>query len=219
MAVFGLFSGSKEPIIGLLRGSAIEPLLYKLHNGNSIVFTLSSGYLVSLFFWFIVVYVPNIQHRRVIKNNLSNYYNNFKEDTIQILLWGSIGTHDSNLPKELCDFRKFRDFFKQDQSKHWYAVLNKLEDDNTLLNDLIVELDMLANEVSYALNNINFTDPKIHSFFKRLSENVYRLKNSSIYTGDHVKSLGRFLWEILAQWSYVDGQREEDIIQNMIDSI
>lgn len=219
VAVFGTFSGSNEPIVGFLRGTYIEPHLLALHNGNSIVFNLSVGYLVSLFFWFLVVYLPERSRRLILRDNLSRRYQDFRESTIQILLWASIGTHDSRLPKELCDHQKFREFFDANEKKHWYAALNGLQGDKDRIDELLLELELFASEVSYVLNNVNIQDPKVHSFFKRLSENIYRLKNSTVYSYDQVEYLGNFLWGIHARWSIIDGQREEDVIQDMIDAL
>ena len=36
---------------------------------------------------------------------------------------------------------------------------------------------------------------------------------------DDTKTLGRFLWEIFAGFSFVTGYRERDIIREMIDAI
>ena len=219
VAVFGTFSGSTEPVVGFLRGTSIEPYLLALHNGNSIVFNLSVGYLVSLFFWLLVVYLPERSRRLILRDNLSRRYQDFRESTIQILLWASIGTHDSELPKELCDHRKFREFFDENGKEHWYAALNGLQGNQDRVDELLLELELFASEVSYVLNNVNIQDPKVHSFFKRLSENIYRLKNSTVYSYDQVKYLGNFLWGIHARWSLIDGQLEDDIIQEMINAL
>lgn len=65
LAVFGTFWGSAEPVVWFLRGTSIEPYLLAPHNGNSIVFNLSVGYLVSLFFWLLVVYFPELHQHQV----------------------------------------------------------------------------------------------------------------------------------------------------------
>ena len=83
----------------------------------------------------------------------------------------------------------------------------------------MLELELFAGEISYVLNNVSIQDPKVHSFFKRLNEHIYRLKNASVYSYDQVKYLGGFLWEIHTRWSIIDGQREEDVIQDMINTL
>ena len=70
VAVFCMFSGSDEPIVGFLIGTPIAPYLYALHNGNAIGFNLSIGYLVSIFFWLLVVYFPERRRRLILRDNL-----------------------------------------------------------------------------------------------------------------------------------------------------
>lgn len=218
-AVFGMFSGSNEAIVEFLRGTAIEPYVLAAHNGNSIVFNLSIGYLVSIFFWLLVVHFPEQSRRLILRDNLSRRYQDFKESTIEILLCASIDTHDSQLPKELCDHQKFRDYFDENSKERWYAALNGLQKNKDHIGDLLLELELFAGEVSYVLNNVSIQDPKVHSFFKQLSENIYRLKSSSVYSYDQVKYLGGFLWGILTRWNNIEGQREDDAIQSMIDAL
>jgi len=79
-----------------------------LHIGNEIIFSLSGGFLISLFFWFLVVKLPEIRKREIIKNNISAQYQHFKEDTIQILLLASIGTHDSQLHENFVTTKNLR---------------------------------------------------------------------------------------------------------------
>jgi len=150
---------------------------------------------------------------------LARKYRDFKEDVIQLLLFASIGSHDSELPKRLSDHREFQRFFNEDQKRNWYAALNGLQDRKDYLNDLQLGLEFLASEISYVLNNINIPDEEVHSFFKRLSEHIHRLRSSSVFTDDQVKYLGTFLWELLARWSLIDGQRKDDVVQDMIDRL
>ena len=219
LAVIGMIAGSNEEVVWFLRGTRLEPYLYALHNGNSILFNLSVGYLVSVFFWLLVVYFPERRRSHILRDNLRRRYQDFREETIQILLWCAIGPHDSELPKQLCDHKRFREFFDENEKERWYAALNGLEENKDRLNDLLLELELLANEVLYVLNNVSIRDQKVHSFFKRLNEHIYRLRNASVYSYDPVKYLGNFLWGIHARWSMIDGQREEDVIQETIESL
>jgi hypothetical protein len=219
LSLYGAIAGSEEPILSFLVGTPVESLLYAAHIGNNIVSNLSVGLLVSIFFWYIVVYLPERNRRKIIRNNLAAHYQDFKENTIQILLWASIGTHEHDLPKKFCNYKEFKEFFSINSNQNWYTALNGIQGNEGYLNDIIVEIELLQNEVSYVLNNVDIGDEKIHSFLKRLSTNVHKLKNSSVYTADHVKYLGNFLWGILAQWSFIDGQREDDIIEIMISKI
>ena len=50
VSVFGIFSGSEEPALWFLRDTKIEGFLAHFHTGNSIIFNLSGGFIISLFF-------------------------------------------------------------------------------------------------------------------------------------------------------------------------
>ena len=216
IAVFGMFSGSTEPVISPLRGTFVEPALRALHNGNSIVFNLSLGYLSSFIFWLLVVQYPEARRRKLLRENLARQYQYFKESVIQIFLWCSVGTHDSELVEQLCNHVSFKKYFNEDSKARWYATLNGLEDQKHHLQDLLFEMELLAAEVTYVLNNVPIQDEKVHRSMKLLNENIHRLKNSSVYSSDPVKYVGNFLWGILARWSFVDGQRQDDFIEEMI---
>src|SRR5690606_23743415 len=115
IAVLGMFSASGEPVIPILKGTWLEGPLIALGRSNVIVFSLSIGYLVTVFFWVLVVYMPERQRRRVLRDNLNQRYQEFKEEVIQTLLWASVGGHDSRTPRELTDHKKFKAFFDQDE--------------------------------------------------------------------------------------------------------
>lgn len=219
LAVFGTFSGSNEPVMGMLEGTWLADIAYRLHFGNTILFNLSVGLLVSVFFWWLFVGIPQAQKRKMLRANLQRYYGYFKEEVVHILLSASGEAYDSNLPEQLLDHEKFKAYFKTEGSRHWYAALNGLQHQQGQINDLLVEMELLGQEISYVLNNIDIENENAHAFFKRLITHLYKLKNCTIYTGDHVKYLGNFIWEILAWWSFIDGQRKSDIVQDMIDSI
>jgi hypothetical protein len=216
VAVFGMFSGSMEPVILPLRGTAIEPALLALHSGNSILFNLSLGYLSSFIFWLLVVQYPETKRRKLLRDNLARQYQDFKQSVVRILLWCSIGAHSSELSKDLCDHEKFKQFFNANEKQHWYAALNGLEDQKHHLKDLLFEMELLATEVTYVLNNVPLQDEQVHRSLKLLNEQVHRLRNSSVYSADPVKYVGNFLWGILARWSFIEGQRNDDFIEELI---
>src|SRR5690606_31342504 len=103
-----------------------------------------------------------------------------------------------------------------DNKKNWYGALNGHQDRNDYLQDILFEMELLASEVNYVLDNVPIQDEKVHRSFKLLNENIHRLKNSSAYTDDPVKYVGNFLWGILARWSFIDGQQQDDFIDKMI---
>ena len=219
IASFGVFSGSSEPVVPWLSGTSVEAFLNILHCGNSIVFNLSVGFLMSLLVWFLVSYIPEKNRRAILRNNLTQSYQLFKEDVIQILLDATGKGYGADCAKKLCDYQEFQKYFSENESEKWYAALNGLQDEKCRLNDVIVEIEMLSNEVAYVLNNAVVSDPQAHAFFKRLLVHVHKLRNLSVCQGDPVKYLGIFLWCILARWSEVKGQLQDDAIQDMIEKL
>ncbi len=219
VAIVFMFVSSDEPVIGFLRGSVVEPYLHYFPIGNSIVFNLSVGYLVSTFFWLLVVYFPERRARTIIRENLRRRYSEFRENTIQILLWAADCHVDQQVKSDLLDYKNFKEFFNENEKARWYAALNGLQQKHEWIDDLLLEMEFLATEVSYVLNKVDISDADQHSFFKTLREQIYRLKNSKVYSYDQVKYLGNFLWEIHARWSIVGGQRKNDIIEKMINAL
>jgi hypothetical protein len=218
-SAYGTFAGSNEPVPELLLGTPLQSLLEYLHSGNSILFNLSVGFLVSLFFWWLLVYMPQEKKRRILRTNLTNRYKYFRLSIIQIFLFACQGSYESGLPDELLEHERFKAFFKEDKSKNWYAVLNGLEDRPDWIEEILVEMEIFSKEIDYVLNNADIRDEKVHSFFKSFESHIYKLKKSPTYSGDQVKYLGNFLWEILAHWSGVEGYRKNDVIQDMIGAI
>jgi hypothetical protein len=216
IAFIVMFVSSGELVLSPLRDTWIEPVLLKLGKPNTIAFNLAVGYLVSTIFWLLVVYLPERSRRRLLRNNLSRAYRSFRESVLQILLWASVGTHDSRLPEQLCNHREFKEFFN---SQRWDAAMNSLQSNELRLQELLLELQIFADELAYILSRVNIQDERAHRILKNLRENIYRLNHWNADTYDHVKSLGRFFWEVLSCSNFIDGQCEADVIQEMIDRL
>ena len=219
VAAIVMVATSGEPVMTVLRGTRLEPVLQRFSWTNTIAFNLSIGYLVSVFFWLLVVYVPERARRSVLREHFAASYARFREAAIQVLLWASIGTHDSTLPAKLLDPQKFREFFEADKSRNWYAALNGLQGEPERLREVVLELKVLADEAAYILSSGIIKDPKVHRLFAVLKENIYRLNHSDVYTYDQVKYVGRFLWELLANFSFGEGYVDHDVIQVNIERL
>jgi hypothetical protein len=219
LALFGTFASSEEPIISALEGTWIADVAYSLHYANTIVFNLSVGTLVSIFLWWLLVGFPQQRTRRLLRRSLQLRYSYFKEETILILLQASGEYFEYELADELLDHEKFKSYFKKDNDRRWYAAINGLQGNDGKMNDLLVEMELLSQEIAYVLSAVEIDDEAAHAFFKRLSTHLYKLRNHTVYTNDQVKYLSQFIWEILARWSYIDGQRRDDIVQTMIGRI
>lgn len=218
-SIFLALKTSNEPVLVIFRNTQVESFFQKFSTGNSIIYDLSIGFLVSVTFYLLVVWLPDRQRKNLIKRNFEVQYRYFKEDTIGILLSAFLNSYDSGLPRKLSKQSEFRKYFKEavtESHDRWHSVLHGL--DERLIKDLLVELEILMNEVAFVLNNVKIDDRNVFSFFKRLSQAVYKLKNHTPEYED-VKELSKFLWELFAGWSRVEGYRENDIVEVMIRKI
>jgi hypothetical protein len=212
---------SNEPMLKVFRDTWIDSFFQQFSTGNLIVFDLSIGFLISVFFYLLVACYPNRKRKNLIKRNFEEQYLSFKHDMICIFLGASEKFYDSELPSKLSDQSEFKKFFttpdKNDSRNiRWYAVLNGLNEYH--LKELLVAMEIFMNEVSYVLNNVEINDPNVFSFFKRLSQAVHKMKNSTLEYED-VKQLSGFLWDLFAGWNFIDGYREDDIVKVMIEKI
>ena len=210
---------SGEPLVSSLRGSRLESTFYALSWPNTIVFNLSVGYLSSVFFWVLVVYLPERSRRRLLRETLARRYTEFKREIVQIFLWASGECPDAQIIEKLpIDHVLFKEYFGSG-NKRWYAVLNGIQGSELRMHELSLAMKIFANEVTYLLNNLSIDDPFIYGVLKQFNENIIRKTESGDDLCDRVKSTGSFLWRVLARWSLVEGQTEDDIIEKIIERI
>ena len=210
---------SDEPVLDVFRNTRVESLFQRLPTGNTMLFNFSVGFLVSMIFYLLIVWFPDRRRKDIMKKNLGEQYQSFKVETIQILLTACGTMHKQNLRKQLTELVEFRNYFNErvnESQVRWDIVMGGLDD--RLLKDLLVEFEVLLREVTYVRNNVNIENPNVFSFFQRLSQAVYRMKNTTLEY-EEKKLLLRFFWELFAGWSFIDGYREDDIVSVMIESI
>lgn len=189
----------------------------------SAVEALSGLVLIGLF-------LNSLAHRRMeseeehrhknIQIHLNARYAEFRERVAEICLLASAqsNTVDRDLAIHLREMNNFRNYFKD--KERWYAVLNGLKEDTTMREDLFVEIDLLIQQVTYALNNMYIKDHESLRFLTRFTQHTYRLRNANVYAHDPVKYLGGFLWAVMAGWcNKREGYRSEDIIEKSIQSL
>ncbi|MBI9109641.1 hypothetical protein [Maridesulfovibrio ferrireducens] len=219
ISLFLVLKSCNEPIPIFLKSSYFKILFEKFLIGNTLIFNISSGFLVSITFYTILVYLPERQRKKRIKKRLNLQYKYFKKDVLTLFLSVETYPYSDDIIEELMDQDKFRLHFNKkngDSQNKWQQVVNRLE--GKILISLLTEMEIFMTEISLVLNNVDIENEKVFTFFKTLSQQVYRLKNTT-NDYDEIKSLGRFLYEVFAGFSFIDGYRKEDIIQSMIDSI
>jgi hypothetical protein len=220
-SVAALFLAHEDPFVRDAFCSHIKicPAITNAKAWNKILYDLSAGTLVSLLLYVLVVRIPDYQKRQRIKRSLTKQYENFREDCIAIMLMVSDGTFAWGFHRELIDQAKFKEYFKQpvgNGQDRWDAFLNKLDEYN--LEALILKMEILRDEISFALKNVDIADEQPFEFMKRLSHALFSMRNTTLGY-DETKSFAGFLWSVFTGWDAVSGYRERDIIGDMIAAI
>jgi hypothetical protein len=221
VSIAALFLAHEDPFARDAFCSHIKfcPTITNAKAWNKILYDLAAGTLVSLLLYVLVVRIPDYQKRQRIKRSLTKQYENFREDCIAIMLMVSDGTFEWGFHRELTDQARFKEYFKQPVGygqDRWDAFQNKLDEYN--LEALILKMEILRDEVAFALNNVDIADELPFLFLKRLSHALFSMRNTTLGY-DETKSFAGFLWSVFAGWDAVSGYRERDIIGDMIAAI
>ena len=192
------------------------PNIANAEGWNKIAYDLGSGGLTSLIFYMLLVRHPEADRRRRAKQSLARRYAAFKRDLTSTVVGTADGAYDVDLIDELVDHKKFREYFRQDvgdNQDRWHRFLNNLEDHQ--LRELQTTIEIFRGDLELVMTTVDMPDEKTSDFFKRLTAAIHAQRDAG--TGyDEVKPLSRFLWELLAGWSFVEGERETDIVEDMI---
>ena len=73
LSVLFVFISSDEPLLKILEGSVLESLFVNSISGNSIIFNISMGFVVSAIFYIIVVYLPEKQKQSDVAPQIDEY--------------------------------------------------------------------------------------------------------------------------------------------------
>jgi len=123
---------------------------------------------------------------------------------------------DSKLEEELVNFKRFREYFAGDNKQRWYDVLNGLQANEPFLEDILVVSDLFSQQVNYALGTIQTENNKVLAILTRVGQRPYLLKNLDMYSGDPVKYIGQYVFEILGMFSVINGYLDDDFIETAI---
>jgi hypothetical protein len=220
-SVAALFLAHEDPFArdALCSHTKICPVIENAKAWNKVFYDLAVGALVSVLFYFLLVRLPEYQKRQRIKKSLATQYNNFREDCIVNMLMVADGTFEWGFHRELVDQAKFKEYFKQPVGQgqdRWDAFLNKLDDYN--LHELLMNLEIFRNEISFALNNVDIDDEKSFVFLKRLSNALFSMRDATLGY-EEIKPLSRLLWTVFSGWDVVSGYSERDRISDAIAAI
>lgn len=161
------------------------------------------------------------KHNQAAKRHLLAQYQEWREDLVHACLRAAESSYsvDSETKKQLVDFKQFRSYFSGDNRDRWYKVLGGMQDDETVIKDVILLNELFSQQINSALGKINTNNTKSLRILSRVSQESFRRQNLDVFSADPVKYIGQYLFEILGMWSTIDGAMKEDFIENAINEL
>ncbi|WP_283961509.1 hypothetical protein [Sinorhizobium sp. 6-117] len=192
----------------------------------SVAMNLLAGGLVSFFFYWLVVYIPEQRKRRIIKDNLTRMYRSIKKDILYQVLFASIkgGRSDLQADHDTIETLMTTDGFKKafqggrEADEGFYAFENQMSYDTPEFRRIILNLEMLVRQIEFVLHNYTMEDKELFDFFKRLELMLLSLRRSTPGY-DESKPLCSFVYQIFSGWNVIEGYRGYDVIDKMIADI
>lgn len=187
------------------------------NGGAGYVHTLSTGFLLSAVFFFLVVDLPDRKRRQIITRNFVEQYDQIRLSLIEIFLVLSNSQQYENC-ENLLDKNEFKRYFKganENGEDRWSAIANGLQEKEYYLREVIFELRMLNDEIRFIRNALPIHDTELFEFLNRLSQAISRVELTQPEY-DEIKGFCRFLWQLFTGYSFVDGYRNSGDIDDMI---
>ena len=181
---------------------------------SEVLFSLSSGYVISVIFWFFMVYCPDVNQRKLLKDSFKQSYICFREDLVQILIW-SVKDWSANVQEIASDHQKMRAFFDREKR---YAIKNELQQNPMRMSEIFCALKIFDQDANFLLNNA-FLDEKSLHVLKTFHQRIYHLQNSGYEPSEQANPLFKLVWEILAIESFCNGASDDDPFQRVIGQI
>lgn len=185
---------------------------------NNVIYELGLAAAVSVFFYWLLVKLPESTKRKRLKAYLLASYEAFRKDAIfQFLFASGQLSVDPDLVEELHSQTSFREYFEQPsarvQGDRWHDVANGIEAHHR--RELFVIMSILRDDILYVLNNTDVTDKEaflvLHRLTKAIAAHDPRLEDH-----DDDKMLLHLFWQIMAGWNPVKGYEAEDMIDRII---
>jgi len=190
---------SNEDVIEVLKGSTIEKYLYQFPNGNNFLWDISIGFLISVIFYIIVVYIPENRKRKDIEPLIKN--------KCESIIWASYGLINEIINKSNLSYsfktlteEQFAEICREVNPKaHIYKFANTI--DNITQNHLGYKI---YNNWARIINEIDETIRLLPNIDSGLLKRIYSLYNHSLrYTAKDLIVIDKLQNENLSSWSSI----------------
>jgi hypothetical protein len=186
---------------------------------RSLYVNLQVGFASSIIFYFFVVWLPERQKNKIIKENLGQTYSTFKKRMVDIILSLVEGCCNYDDSIKLLDHTKLKAFLDSNNRENLYKFYNQLEDRQDYLDEIIFEFEILSKEIEYTLNHAQIKNKKSFARLKNIVAMVYMFRHTQKHDYEKVKCIANQVLSLLTRFNMMDGQLEYDIIQETIDSL
>ena len=187
---------------------------------------LLSNIVASFVLYYLVVHLPAQHKRAVLRASCKKMYLSTKRQILYEILSGSWsgGRKDIDFSMESIDGLMKPDNFKnlfqggKNADEGFYAFSNYIQSNETAFRSVIFKFKLVARQLEFVLNNVDFSDEKKFQNLKWLEESLYELDN--LHAGyDNEKVLSRAIWSVFGGWSDIYGYGDYDPIEKAIDEI
>ncbi len=185
-----------------------------------------TGGLISFLFYFLVVHLPKRNKCRIMKDNFRQCYLDVKKEILyQIIFASQEGGRkdlqaDSETVERLLTIDGFQAAFEggDEADTGIYAFMNQVSKGGDQYQEIILNLRILAKQISYVLHNYPITNAETFNFFTHLEAVLTNLE-SSTPGYDQTKYLTDFIGKVYKGFSFIEGHRGYDIIEKRIEEI
>ncbi|EOX3441815.1 hypothetical protein ACPFUR_003440 [Vibrio cholerae] len=218
ICLFLVFKTSDEPTI--LRGGLSELAFEQFSFGNTILFNFSSGLLISIWFYFLVVYIPDVRRRNRVKKHFVMQYSQFRKQVITHILGACKENYDAGLPKTLITPSEFNTYFSvkvQPNRTRWYVFMNNA--DATVVKNILAEFIAFKEAILYLLSKVDIEDEELHAFLHNFNTITTTLVNTHADDYDSMKVFSSYLREIFTGFSWISGSNDYDHFGRIFDKL
>jgi hypothetical protein len=214
--IFIVLKSSDEPLLI----NDYHWLFEKFNTGNSILFNISTGMLVSIWFYFLVIVLPsNIKKNRV-KKHFIIQYQEFRKQLIIHILKNSKEPFMQGLAVELKDVTKFKTYFHTQvmpNQNRWFIFTSTVSEE--AINDMLAEFEAFKEAITVLLINVEIQDEAVFYFLHQVRK--FAITQRHMRTDDYfsLKAYFNFLWQMLAGFDKTDGYKEYDNFAIMFEKI
>jgi hypothetical protein len=101
-------------------------------------------------------------HNQAAKRHLLAQYQEWREDLLHICLGAAKNSYtvEYEIEKKLVNFKKFRSYFSGDNRSRWSKVLGGIQDNETIIKDIMLLSELFSQQINSALGKINTDNTK-----------------------------------------------------------